>query len=650
MASKTFFSTWALNSGSSDTKLSMCHIPDGVLAVGDTVITRYWTTSENRSSAGKFMVTEVRGSAYGGTIGNLSNDTNLIVEGNYYRFTPVLGSGDTLDIRSVGVPCVEGTTGWHSRFSTILAWAKNKDVVLTGAGVMSCTETVYLDRVITDFRQLRFQGGTFDSTTGVRSPTFYTTAQTNTAITFTLGSPVQINMTAHGLVANDSFMLGTNEKLPGSLAPLTTYYVKTVLDANSFTISSTAGGAALNITTAGSGNFYLWRGGTQSGITTQDILTFEGKVQRLGIIVRCATNGSNRDYGSNFIRVWGDGNFDRTTPPSCICVRHEGDDSPNAKYEYVTNYGYIGVGIQGPSEKHELSVKGIYQRHLVHLLPSSSADTLRVRINGTNCQHWYTESEGTDTSVIADLSVESRDDPASDAGSEGAYSPAIYVRNGKCTDIRGEIRANNGYCCILVAGYATTSGSSLRTGADTVRFNVRLVHGYGIALWLKAVRYVSGIFTIKNWDDPNGVTATNAPCVLVERVTSAAGLKVDGYAILNNVGVQIGSTSGLYPRDANLGQYSMDMGSLIQWNTDGTERTGSSGNPTTLNAWEVQKMKAGFVDFSGSRGLGSIGANAIETATIRVCANMKQYTITKHASAVVDVGLCSQTTTGLTIV
>lgn len=236
MANKTYFATYATNS-SAATNISMCHIPDGILAVGDTVVTRYWTSTENRQSAGKYMVTEVRGSAYGGTIGNLTNATDLIVEGNYYRFTPVLGSGNTLDIRAVGVPCVEGTTGWHSRFNTILAWAKNKDVVLTGSGVMSCTETVYLDRVITDFRQIRFQGGTFDSTTGVRSPTFYTTTQTNQAITFTLGSPVQINLTAHGLVAGDTFMLGTNEKLPGSLTPLTTYYVKTVLDANTFTIS-----------------------------------------------------------------------------------------------------------------------------------------------------------------------------------------------------------------------------------------------------------------------------------------------------------------------------------------------------------------------------------------------------------------------------
>jgi len=639
----------------SDQPNSLCHADTGLFSAGDVILANFFDSNLDAESGGLLTVAAVRGSPYGGTPGTFANggSTGAILEGVNYRFAVVPAEGGRLDIKRCGVRCVEGVTGWHSRFAEICAFAKNQQarITLVGSGVLSCTETVYLDRVYCDFAKLRFQGGTHASSGATVGPsTFFTASQSNVAVTFTTGTPVTVNRTAHGLAANAPFSFGTNGKLPGSLTPLTTYYVKTVTSADTFTISATAGGAELAATTAGNGNFFLFQGGTQSGVTTQDIIEWSGKVRRLGVVVRAGQNGSNKDYGYQSLVVWGDGNSDRTTPPSCIAIRHESDDSPNGDYRYVTNYAYVGVGVQGPAEKHALTVKGIYNRHLTMLLPSSSADTLEMTLHGANCQAWYTESEGTDTSVKVTLHCESRDDPASDASSEGDDAPAIYLRNGKATTLAGMLRANNGVRNILAHGPASTSGSSARIGADTLILDsLQMVRGYGIAMELRSIRYVAGTLTVKNWDDPNGPNAQSQPAFIVGRVVNAGGLHVNGAAIANTVGVRFGDASGFYPIDTHLGHWAIDMGATAQWNTDGTERTGSSGNPTTLDAWQVNKAKRCVIDMTGSRGRGLIDADALDV-TVTLDDNMKQYQITKHASATATLGSPTLSATGFTIV
>jgi len=75
-------------------------------------------------------------------------------------------------------------------------------------------------------------------------------------VTMTIAAPGVITWTAHGLAANTPVVLTTTGALPTGLTAGTTYYVKTVVDANSFSVSATPGGAA--ITTSG----------TQSGVHT----------------------------------------------------------------------------------------------------------------------------------------------------------------------------------------------------------------------------------------------------------------------------------------------------------------------------------------------------------------------------------------------
>jgi hypothetical protein len=81
-------------------------------------------------------------------------------------------------------------------------------------------------------------------------------------VTITIAAPGVVTWANHGLAVNDTIRFTTTGALPTGLAINTTYYVKEVLSANTFTVSASAGGAA--ITTSG----------TQSG--TQTALVWYG--------------------------------------------------------------------------------------------------------------------------------------------------------------------------------------------------------------------------------------------------------------------------------------------------------------------------------------------------------------------------------------
>lgn len=78
--------------------------------------------------------------------------------------------------------------------------------------------------------------------------------------TLTIATPCVITYTAHGLIANDTIQLTTTGALPTGLTVSTTYYViATGLTANTFQISATNGGTAINTTGSQSGVHSLFR-------------------------------------------------------------------------------------------------------------------------------------------------------------------------------------------------------------------------------------------------------------------------------------------------------------------------------------------------------------------------------------------------------
>jgi hypothetical protein len=81
-------------------------------------------------------------------------------------------------------------------------------------------------------------------------------------VTISIAAPGVVTWTGHGLSVNDTIRFTTTGALPTGLAINTTYFVKEVLSTNTFTVSTSAGGAA--VTTSG----------TQSG--TQTALVWYG--------------------------------------------------------------------------------------------------------------------------------------------------------------------------------------------------------------------------------------------------------------------------------------------------------------------------------------------------------------------------------------
>lgn len=73
-------------------------------------------------------------------------------------------------------------------------------------------------------------------------------------VTISSASPGVITLSSHGFVANDPVVFSNSGgALPATITEGTTYFVKTVLDADTFTISATAGGSAINTASAGTG-------------------------------------------------------------------------------------------------------------------------------------------------------------------------------------------------------------------------------------------------------------------------------------------------------------------------------------------------------------------------------------------------------------
>jgi hypothetical protein len=149
---------------------------------------------------------------------------------------------------------------------TTLTYANNSgDVKLVSAGVHSLTNAVAVGASL----YVTWTGGTattgfyevLDADTDTEEVTI-DLAYVASTVTITIAAPGVVTWTAHGRSVNDTIRFTTTGALPTGLAINTTYYVKTVLSVNTFTVSTSAGGAA--VTTSG----------TQSG--TQTALVWYG--------------------------------------------------------------------------------------------------------------------------------------------------------------------------------------------------------------------------------------------------------------------------------------------------------------------------------------------------------------------------------------
>jgi hypothetical protein len=94
-------------------------------------------------------------------------------------------------------------------------------------------------------------------------------------VTLSLASPGVVNWPNHGRVAGDTVIFSTDGTLPAPPTAGNIYFVKTVLDTDRFTVSSTAAGAALNFTGVGTG---AHKGGAGQLIENYDFGNWTGSV------------------------------------------------------------------------------------------------------------------------------------------------------------------------------------------------------------------------------------------------------------------------------------------------------------------------------------------------------------------------------------
>jgi hypothetical protein len=97
--------------------------------------------------------------------------------------------------------------------------------------------------------------GTVDRLYQLNNTDFSWTPVSNVeTVTISSASPGVLTLTSHGFAANDPFVLSNSGgALPAAFTAGTVYYVKTVLDADTFTASETAGGTAINTASTGTG-------------------------------------------------------------------------------------------------------------------------------------------------------------------------------------------------------------------------------------------------------------------------------------------------------------------------------------------------------------------------------------------------------------
>jgi len=78
-------------------------------------------------------------------------------------------------------------------------------------------------------------------------------AARSATVTISNASPGVITWTGHALAVDTAVVFATSGALPTGLTAGTTYYVKTVLDEDTFTVAATKGGTVINTSSVGSG-------------------------------------------------------------------------------------------------------------------------------------------------------------------------------------------------------------------------------------------------------------------------------------------------------------------------------------------------------------------------------------------------------------
>ena len=130
-------------------------------------------------------------------------------------------------------------------------------------------------------------------------------------VTISIAAPGVVTYTAHGLAAGTAIQLTTTGALPTGLTASTTYYVKEVLTANTFTLAATVGGNAITTSGSQSGTHTLivWPGTAVASKVNTDIVLASvtipaytinvGMGLQLDILIGCTGSTNNKTVKAN---------------------------------------------------------------------------------------------------------------------------------------------------------------------------------------------------------------------------------------------------------------------------------------------------------------------------------------------------------------
>ena len=139
-------------------------------------------------------------------------------------------------------------------------------------------------------------------------------APNTSTVTISIGSPAVISWTSHGRVVNEEVVFSTTGALPTGLTAGTTYYVISAgLVPNSFEVSATPGGVAVN--TSGT------QSGTQTGTSAGYALTPSNLQQRISVNGTMTLHGTAASLGAGFfayVENRGAGTVTLTSPASNV--------------------------------------------------------------------------------------------------------------------------------------------------------------------------------------------------------------------------------------------------------------------------------------------------------------------------------------------
>lgn len=193
-------------------------------------------------------------------LGNpIATDSNgnfgFFVGGGAYQIEVVNG-GDTRTLRYVGIGLAQESdtivTGLVERTfvgpGDVIITSSDADVILinktagapTRASLPLSSSTTTKKRVV----DRKYDAATNNITVVPSRPS---------TVTVTIASPAVFSKVAHGLPLNAPVSLETSGALPTGLSPDTQYYIKATPTADTFTVSATPGGAAINTTGSQSG-------------------------------------------------------------------------------------------------------------------------------------------------------------------------------------------------------------------------------------------------------------------------------------------------------------------------------------------------------------------------------------------------------------